>query len=299
MVQKTFLVIVAAIITITIIAAIFSKFYTNTITLGNNIAEIKLEGEITTGSGFLPIATANPETLKNLIEDANADPTVKAILLTINSPGGSPVASDEISEAVEDSKKTIVAYISESGASGAYWVAASADKIVAHPLSITCSIGAFTTINDLSGLFEKIGLNQTTIKSGELKDIGTSSRSPTEKEKELFQQLINDVNNAFVEHVQEKRNLTYSQLSQVKDGRPCLGKDAVEYGLIDKVGSKDDAVKLIEEIEGMEKSNLVEFAPQEDIFGNLFSASLQKGFYLMGRGLGDSISLENTNLIRS
>ncbi len=299
MVQKTFLIIVAAIIAITAIAAIASISFPGSFSFGNNIAVIKVEGSISTGDSILPLAVAKPESIKKLIKDANSDPTVKAILLEINSPGGTPVASDEIARAVENSEKTVVAYISEQGTSGAYWVAASADKIVSHPLALTCSVGAFATINDLSGLYGKIGLNQTTIKSGELKDIGTSSRAPTEREKELFQKLIDDVNADFVKHVSEKRNLTASDINYIKDGRPCLGKDAINYNLVDELGNKDDAVKLIEEIEGLEKSSTVEFAEETDIFGNILAGSLMNGFYLIGRGIGDSVNVDKSGMISS
>lgn len=294
MATKTFLIIVVAIIAITALVAVFSISFPQTFSFGNKIAVVKVEGVISAGSSILPIAAADPETIKSLLKDANSDPTVRAILLEINSPGGSPVASDEISAAVENSSKTVVAYIAEQGTSGAYWVAASADKIVSHPLSLTCSIGAFTTINDLSGFYEKIGLNATTIKSGELKDIGTINRPPTEKEKELFQDLVDDVNSAFVEHVKETRNLTDLQLAKIGDGRPCLGKDALDYGLVDKLGTKEDAIKLIEELEGIKRANVVEFAKEESIFGGLFASGMAKGFYAIGMGLGDSLNLKNS-----
>ena len=261
---------------------------------GGKIAVVRLEGATSTGGGIIPTAIADPEAISKLLKDADSDPTVRAVLLEINSPGGSPVASDEIARAVEGMNKTIVAYIREEGASGAYWVAASADKIVAHPLSLTCSIGAYANINDLSGFYEKIGLNTTTIKSGELKDIGTTSRPPTEREKQLLQGIIDNVNADFDAHVKERRNITGWQFSQIKDGRPCLGKDALEYGLVDVLGTKQDAINLIQEIEGIKKPNVVEVEQEEDLLGSLFAASFSKGFYLLGRGIGDSLGPANS-----
>ena len=298
MVEKTFVVIIAAILGIFIVGAVLVVSLPSTFSFGEKIAVIKLEGEISSSSGFLPVATASPEKINKLLDDANKDPTVRAILLEINSPGGSPVASDEISTTLESLNKTVVAYIGDVGASGAYWIAASTDKIVAHPLSLTCSIGAFTSNTDISELLKKVGVNETTIKSGELKDIGSPFKPLTPKEKELLQNLIDEVKDEFLNHVKEKRHLTDAQLSEVSDGRPCLGKQALAFGLVDKTGTKEDAINLIKEIENLKKPKTVEFGESEDLFGAAFGASLSKAFYSIGYGFGDSLK-SRSNLIIS
>lgn len=289
MARKTLFVIATAIIVLIAAAAIMGISFPQTFSFGEKIAVIKLEGQISSGSGIIPIAQADPENINKLLESANSDPTIKAVLLKINSAGGTPVASAEIASKVEAMNKTVVAYISETGASGAYWVAASANKIVAHPLSITCSIGAFTTTADMSGLFQKIGLNYTTIKSGELKDIGTSSRPLTEKEKALLQKLVDDINDEFINYVKERRNLTDTEISDLKDGRPCLGKDALAYGLVDKLGNEQDAIGLAKEIAKIKRPQIVTLNGQENLLSSLFGAALQNAFYAVGRGIGDSL----------
>lgn len=289
MARKTLFVIIVAIVVIIAAVLILSLSFPSTFSFGEKIAVIKLEGTISSSSGLLPFAQATPTNINNLLDKAENDPTVRAVLLEINSPGGSPVASDEIAAKIESMNKTVVSYIEDTGASGAYWIASSTDKIVAHPLSITCSIGAITTAADVSEFLEKIGLNYTTIKSGELKDIGSPLKPLSEKERELFQKLIDEVKDEFLQHVKETRGLSNSQLSKVSDGRPCLGKEAVELGLVDKTGTRQDAIELIEQIEHLKKPSIVEFSQQEDLFSSAFGATLQKAFYSLGVGIGHGL----------
>lgn len=298
MVQKTFLVIAISILAIVAAAAVLSFVIPSTFSFGEKIVVIKVEGEISSGGSILPIASASPEKINKLLDQADSDPSVSAVLLEINSPGGSPVASDEISKKIDSMNKTVVAYISDTGASGAYWVAASSDKIVAHPLAITCSIGAFTTSADMSALLEKIGLNYTTVKSGELKDIGSPYRPLMPKEKALLQDLIDDVKDEFLNHVKEKRNLKDSQLAAFSDGRPCLGKQALEFGLVDKLGTKQDAINLIKQIENLKKPRVVEFSDDNgNLFSSAFGSALSRAFYSLGAGLGHELKGQSNTII--
>jgi len=295
--KKTLFVIIVAIIVIIAAVVILSASFPSTFSFGEKIAVIKLEGTISSSGSFLPVAQANPKTINGLLGKAEKDPTVRAVLLEINSPGGSPVASDEIAAKIESMNKTVVAYIGDVGASGAYWIASSSDKIVAHPLAITCSIGAFTTSADLSEFFEKIGFNYTTIKSGELKDIGSPFRPLAPKEKEILQKLIDQVQQEFIDKVKTNRGLSDYQVSKISDGRPCLGKEAVELGLADKTGTKEDAIVLIEEIENLKKPRIIEFSQEEDLFGAAFGASLTKAFYALGFGVGQGLKEPSNNII--
>ncbi len=296
--KKTLLVIIVAIIVIIAAVLILSASFPSTFSFGEKIAVIKLEGTISSSGSFLPVAQANPKNINELLDKAESDPTVRAVLLEINSPGGSPVASDEISAKIDSMNKTVVAYIGDIGTSGAYWVASSSDKIVVHPLAITCSIGAFTTSADLSEFFNKIGFNYTTVKSGELKDIGSPFRPLTEKEKEILQSLINQVQNEFVNKIKTNRNLNDYEVSRISDGRPCLGKEAVELGLADETGTKGDAIKLIKKLENLKKPRVVEFSQEEDLFGAAFGASLTRAFYALGLGIGAGLK-EPANTIVS
>ncbi|MBI4983237.1 S49 family peptidase [Candidatus Woesearchaeota archaeon] len=138
-----------------------------------NVALIKIEGVITSdGSSYLGSATVSSPEIINFIQEADQDPKIKAILLEINSPGGSPVASDEIGTAVKRAKKPTIAVIREVGASGGYWIASAADHIIANRMSITGSIGVYSSYLEFSGLMEKYGIGYERLVAGEHKDTG-------------------------------------------------------------------------------------------------------------------------------
>src|SRR3989338_349336 len=147
-----------------------------------NIALISIKGAVMPSDGFSFLAGdgVSSERIKREPEKAEKDPSVKAILLEIDSPGGAAVASQEVANAVKASKKFKVAWIRETGASGAYWVASAADKIVASPLSITGSIGVLASYLDFSGLLNRYNVTYERIVGGKYKDIGAPYKDLTE-----------------------------------------------------------------------------------------------------------------------
>jgi protease-4 len=185
-------------------------------------------------------------------EDSNS---VKAILLNVDSPGGGVAASQEIYTEIkrlrEKKDKTIVAYLSSTGASGAYYVACAANRIVANPGTVVGSIGVIAEWVNYAELLEWAKLKEVVFKTGEFKDSGSASRPLTENERKYFQGLIDDMYVQFVEAVSSGRKLDLQEVRSVADGRVFTGRDAKERKLIDEIGNFQDAVDLTAKLAGI------------------------------------------------
>jgi protease-4 len=185
-------------------------------------------------------------------EDSNS---VKAILLNIDSPGGGVATSQEIYTEIkrlrEKKDKTIVAYLSSTGASGAYYVACAANRIVANPGTVVGSIGVIAEWVNYAELLEWAKLKEVVFKTGEFKDSGSASRPLTENERKYFQGLIDDMYVQFVEAVSSGRKLDLQEVRSVADGRVFTGRDAKERKLIDEIGNFQDAVDLTAKLAGI------------------------------------------------
>lgn len=224
--------------------------------MGNKVAVIPIKGDITLescgGSIFGTYQCARASKIKKSLKEADKDPTVKAVVLDINSGGGSVVASRELMQAVKNTSKPVVACIREVGASGAYYVATGADKIIADRNSLTGSIGVIMTIEHYYGLYQKLGINVTVIKAGKGKDIGSPYREMTEGEKEELKEMLDEIYKDFVSNVAKNRNLSFSYVENLSDGSIYLGSKAKRVGLIDELGGIDDAIRLAAEMGGIE-----------------------------------------------
>lgn len=185
-----------------------------------------------------------------LIEEYAKDRSIKGIIVHIDSPGGGVAPSQEIYEALLTArkKKPVVASMGSVAASGGYYIALGADKIVSNPGTITGSIGVIMGFIDPRELLSKIGVVSITVKSGEFKDIGSSARAFTERDKKMLQSVIDDVFEQFVEAIAENRNLTIAQVKGVADGRILSGRMAKESGLVDEIGTFRDSVKILAEL---------------------------------------------------
>lgn len=180
--------------------------------------------------------------------------TVKAVVLRINSPGGSIGAVQEIYEEVNRLKekgKKVVVSMGDVGASGAYYIACAADKIVANPGTITGSIGVLMSMGNMEELFRKIGIKVEVIKRGKHKDIGSLSREMTAEEKKLLQGLIDDAYDQFLHVVIEGRNLRKSKAEKIAQGQVFTGRQAKDLGLVDEIGNFQDAVRLAGKLAGI------------------------------------------------
>lgn len=221
---------------------------------------VHVSGELVTEDsqdGVLSSGAAGSETMAKTIEGAQERPDVRALLVIIDSPGGSAVASREIYEALKEVKKPKVAYLREVAASGGYYVAMGSDYIVSDPEALTGNIGVRATFLDFSGLMQKIGVNETSVKSGEVKDIGSPFRPMTPKERAIWDALINESFGEFKNVVMESRGtrLNRAAFGTVLDGRVVSGRQAAAIGMVDETGNKKRAIKKASELAG-EKEDL-------------------------------------------
>jgi len=218
---------------------------------GGNVALVKIEGLLVTS-----------ETVVDELNDYAEDDSIKAIVLRIDSPGGGVVASQEIHNAVRNAKKEgkkIVASMGSVAASGGYYVAAAADKIVANPGTLTGSIGVKMEFASVEKLLEKIGVKGMVVKAGEYKDMGSPFRDMTEPEKKLLQEVIDDVHGQFIDAVAEGRGLPVADVKAIADGRIFTGRQAMSLKLVDQMGDLADSIRLAGTLAGIKgKPRIVE-----------------------------------------
>jgi len=213
------------------------------------IVLIPITGVISTTprEGFITSAPSPVQEVTAQLDKASADPDVAAVVLEIDSPGGTVTASDIINAEVERFKKKtgdkVVAAMMDVAASGGYYIAAAADRIVAHPTTVTGSIGVIFLRPNISGLMKKIGANVEVTKSGSHKDMGSPFREPTEEENRLFQEIIDEYYGRFVSVVARGRKMDEAAVRRLADGRVYTGKQALETGLVDRIGYLSDAVE--------------------------------------------------------
>ena len=235
--------------------------------IGQKVAVIPVKGEITLDGCSVSIFgggdCASVTAIKNDLQLADDDPSIKAIVLDINSGGGGAVPSRELERAVKNTKKPIVACIRETGASGAYYIASAADHIVADRDSITGSIGVIMTFQQTYGLYEKLGLNVTVIKSGKVKDIGSPYREMTAEEKDELKRMIDKIYLDFVEDVAANRNLSIEYVMNISDGSLYLGSEAQKLGLVDTLGGIDDAIDIASNMGGVSGKPAVQKSKNE------------------------------------
>lgn len=214
-----------------------------------------------------PIVSSN-EISKDL-KRFEENPAIKGVLVVVNSPGGGVGASQEICEAIKRVKsadKKVVVYMSSVAASGGYYVAAPADKIVALPGTLTGSIGVILSFPVYEELLGKIGVKVYAIKSREYKDIGSGFRQPTERDTLLLKAMIDDVYNQFLEEVAEGRGLPFDSVYAIADGRIISGRQAYSYGLVDTLGTRDDAHRILAELCGLEGTPKLAKIPKRKSF---------------------------------
>jgi len=253
------------------------------------VGVIYIEGTIAAGrydAGVLSSGGSSEE-IAAVLRKAARDPEIGAVVIRLNSPGGTPAASQEIGLEVErlrQSGKKVVASMGDVAASGAYWVAACTDQIVANPGTLTGSIGVIMQTPNLQGLYEKLGVGTETFKSGSHKDMGSPSRPVTPEERAIFQSMIDDIFSQFVDVVAKGRHKDVSEVRQLADGRVFTGRQAMEIGLVDRLGDFHDAVLLAGELAGIPgEPAIIELGPKNiwrDFFGNVTWQSVLWGLGL-------------------
>ncbi|MTI80630.1 MAG: signal peptide peptidase SppA [Firmicutes bacterium] len=222
------------------------------------IGIIHISGVITTGGssgGFTGAVNAGSQTIISQLQDARENPQIKAVVLYINSPGGSAAGSLEIGNEIRRLRKAgkkVVAYMADSAASGAYWISCETDTIVANPATMTGSIGVIMRTTDLQGLYDMVGIDNNVFKSGPHKDMGSEVRDVTEEEREIFQSMINDIYDQFLNVVSRGRDMDMEQVKKLADGRVFTGRQALEKGLVDELGDMHKAVQTAADMAGIE-----------------------------------------------
>lgn len=181
------------------------------------------------------------------LEKYRTNPTVKAIVLRINSPGGGVAPSQEIYEEIlktrQTNKKPIVTSMGSVAASGGYYIAAATDLIIANPGTITGSIGVLLQVPNISGLMQKIGVKSVVVKSGRHKDLASPTRDMTESERQILQGMLDDVHGQFIDVVAKDRQLDREKVEAIADGRIFSGREAQSIGLVDQLGNLQDAIE--------------------------------------------------------
>jgi protease-4 len=211
------------------------------------------------------------------LEKAEEDARVRAVVLRINSPGGTVTASDilyhEITRFKERRKVPVVASILDVGASGGYYVALAADRIVAHPTTVTGSIGVLMLTVDASGLLEKIGVSATYVKSGALKDMGSPFRSLRPEERALFQGLIDRFYGRFVELVARSRKLDEARVRAFADGRVYTASEALGLGLVDRIGYLEEAIGDARSAAGLAEARVIAYRRPRQYRATIYSSA--------------------------
>lgn len=221
---------------------------------GDKIAVVRLEGMITEARGIL-----------ESLDKKAKDPSVKALVIRVDSPGGAVAPTQEIFRALKfwRQSKKVVASLGSMATSGGYYVACASDRIVANPGTVTGSIGVVVQMASLEGLLEKLGVRGQVIKSGQHKDMGSIFRSLSEAEKSLLQEVVDDVHEQFVMDVAQSRHMEIEKVRKLADGRIFSGRQAKELGLVDELGGLQEAIREAARLAKIKGEPIVVEEPKE------------------------------------
>jgi protease-4 len=257
-------VIIALIITISFSGCAAGKGKIAVIRLSGIIADSGQQGLLTSGG-------ISPKQVRNYLKRAESDSGVKAVVLRIDSPGGSAAASQEIASEVRHFKevtgKPVVISMGDVAASGGYYISAYADRIVANPSTLTGSIGVISHFIYIEGLLEKIGLELETIKTGRHKDMGIGPL--TGEQRQIMQDITDDLYEQFVAAVAEGRGLQAAEVRQLATGQLYTGTQALDLELVDKLGGLETAIELASSLAGITTPEIEEYSPPASFFETL------------------------------
>jgi len=246
---------------------------------GDKIAIIPVEGMLldARGGGFLQ-QQENPLSLfVQELDRAACDDRVKAVVLRVNSPGGSVTTSDTMYRAVQEFRKKthkpVIASAQELDASGAYYVSCAADKVVVTPTSLVGSVGVIFETFDVVGTMDKLGIKSQAFVSGDLKEMGSPLKHRDDKEKLVIQTLVNDYFAGFTTLVAQNRPLKDNAMDQIKDGRIFSGTSAVELGLADQAGGLDDAIALARTMANTPHAQVVMYKRPYGYGGSIYASN--------------------------
>jgi protease-4 len=244
---------------------------------------ISIQGVISTSPDekFLRSMPSMVQEVVAQLRMAEKDDEIQCLLLKVDSPGGTTTASDMLyNELLVFKKKTgkkMVVVMMDMAASGGYYISLPADVIVAHPTTVTGSIGVIFMRPKITGLMDKIGLEMAVNKSGENKDMGSPFRQPNEKEQAIFQGVTDELGKRFLSLVAKHRELSDHNLSDISTARIYLAEEALSLGLVDKIGYLDDALQEARSISGLsEKAKVIAYRRSEFPNDNLYNPATSK-----------------------
>jgi protease-4 len=239
---------------------------------------------LTSSGGIDPVAT------EDALRRADADDGIDAVVLRVNSPGGSPAASWEIYQAVARMRKPVVVSVADLTASGAYYFASAADRIVAAPTSEVGSIGVVLLAPDLEELFKKLGIRYTVLTKGKYKDVGSPGREMTSEEKGILLAQMDDVYERFIRDVAAGRKLDPDKIRALANGLTYPGDKAKALGLVDEVGSYRDAIAAAGRLAGLDPSRVRERSLDQRQGGGLLRLLLGADAGKVLGGLGQDVA---------
>lgn len=245
----------------------------------DEIAVIPVEGVISAADSGVAgaVATTTPEGMRDALMQAEEDDDVKAVILEINSPGGGVTASERMYQDIRDFKessgKPVLASMGTTAASGGYYIATAADAILAGETTLTGSLGVILQLPNLTEAADKIGFEQNIVKSGKFKDMGSQFRDLTPEEREIFQEIVDENYDEFVEVIVEGRDLPEERVRELADGRIYSGKQAEELDLVDSIGDLEEAAKNARERADVGEATVVRYVQTPGI-GSLLRARL-------------------------
>jgi len=303
------LAIIGGLILLTLIgifAFIAVTFSGGTSEHGKHIALIRVNGVITSGrggAGLFSGSVAGSDDIIDQLEKARENDSAKAVVLRIDSPGGSPAASEEVYneiKRVQRAGKPVYTSMADVAASGGYYIASASDKIYADASTITGSIGVIWDSADLSGLYKKIGYTPEVVKSGKFKDIGSPNRPITPAERALIQGMIMDTYDQFVHAVASGRHMPVSQVKSIADGRVFTGRQALGVDLVDKIGGLHDTVRSAARAGGIKGEPKVIEYRRRTTFADIFSSDSSEKFSgdaerVIGREVINRLLSDNTS----
>ena len=246
---------------------------------GPKLVMLEIEGMISDSETRSPLGLTRASLVaraREALDLASEDDDVAGLLLRIRSPGGTVAASETLYHEIvrwrDENQKPVVAYMQGLATSGGYYVAMAADRVIAHPTTVTGSIGVIVRGINVSGLMERFGVTDQTLKSGEFKDAGSALRPMRSDEREQLQSVIDDLHGRFVEVVSKGRPaLDDATVQRLSNGRIFTANQALEAGLVDQIGHLDEAIEAAEKLAEIPESRVVVYHRPREYRANIYS----------------------------
>jgi protease-4 len=278
--MKKFIIVLAigllVLVGIALIASMLFSFEFDFPLISQGIAVIPIKGEIVLDSSSFSAQMSALE-IVDALQRAEKDPSIGAIMLEINSPGGSVVATRQIVDGIRKAgeHKKVVSWVSETGASGAYYIAAASDYVVADADSITGGIGVIGIFPNVEGLLEKLGIEVKVVKEGEHKDIGSIFSGLSKEDEKIIQRIFHSAFARFREDILLFRGdkIDAQKFEEIADGRILSGEQALGIGLVDELGTRTHAIEITADLAGIAEPREVYFGKAEPSLLELFSSA--------------------------